>query len=146
MYKIIHMESCSNPENVIQIQIFIFRFFKVATLCLDDCFAHSWHSLNHLHLECFSNGLEGVPTCWVLVSCYSFTLLSNSSQTISIRLRSGDWRPGHLKQHSSSWSNCPYTAWRCVGSLSCWKTNDSFTKHRPDGWRITAECCGSYSG
>ena len=25
------------------------RFFKVATLFLDDSFAHSWHSLNHLH-------------------------------------------------------------------------------------------------
>uniref|UniRef100_A0A8C8IVX4 selenide, water dikinase n=2 Tax=Oncorhynchus tshawytscha TaxID=74940 RepID=A0A8C8IVX4_ONCTS len=25
------------------------RFFKVATLCLDDSFAHSWHSLNQLH-------------------------------------------------------------------------------------------------
>ena len=29
-----------------------FRFFKVATLCLDDSFTHSWHSLNQLHLEC----------------------------------------------------------------------------------------------
>ena len=28
-----------------------FRFFKVATLCLDDSFAHSWHSLNQLHEE-----------------------------------------------------------------------------------------------
>ena len=38
------------------------RFFNVATLCLDDTFAHCWHSLNQLHLECFSNSLEGVPT------------------------------------------------------------------------------------
>ena len=38
------------------------RFFKVPTLCLDDSFAHSWHSLNLLHLECFSNSLDGVPT------------------------------------------------------------------------------------
>ena len=33
-----------------------------ATLCLDYNFAHSWHSLNQLHEECFSNNLEGVPT------------------------------------------------------------------------------------
>ena len=39
-----------------------FRFFKVPTLCLDDSFTHSWHSLNQLHMECFSNSLEGVPT------------------------------------------------------------------------------------
>ena len=25
------------------------RFFKEATLCLDDSFAHSWHTLNQLH-------------------------------------------------------------------------------------------------
>ena len=39
-----------------------FRFFKVATLCLDDSFAHFWHSLNQLHEECFSNRLEGFAT------------------------------------------------------------------------------------
>ena len=38
------------------------RFFKVATLCLNGSFAHTWHSLNQLHLECFSNIIEGVPT------------------------------------------------------------------------------------
>ena len=38
------------------------RFFKVVTLCLGDSFAHSWHSLNQLYLECFSNNLERVPT------------------------------------------------------------------------------------
>ena len=43
-----------------QIKIY-FIFFKVATLCLDDSFAHSWHSLNQLHEECFSGSL-GVPT------------------------------------------------------------------------------------
>ena len=38
------------------------RFFKVATLFLDDSFAHFWNSLNELPLECFSNTFEGVPT------------------------------------------------------------------------------------
>ena len=37
--------------------ILYLSFFKVATLCLDESFAHSW-----LHLECFSRSLEGVPT------------------------------------------------------------------------------------
>jgi hypothetical protein len=44
-----------------QIKIY-FRFFEVATRYLNDSFAHSWHSLNQLHLEWFSNRLEGVPT------------------------------------------------------------------------------------
>ena len=39
--------------------ILYFTVFKVATLCLDDSFSHSWHSLTQLHLECFSNSLEG---------------------------------------------------------------------------------------
>jgi hypothetical protein len=34
------MESCSNQKSVKQIFLH-FRFFKVATLCLDDCFANS---------------------------------------------------------------------------------------------------------
>ena len=65
-----------------------FRFFKVANLCLDS-FTHSWHSLNQLHLECFSNGLEGVPThpCW-LHFVHSVVQLF---LRISIGLRLGDW-------------------------------------------------------
>ena len=35
--------------------------------------------------------------------------------------------------HSPSWPNSPYTAWRCVLSLSSLKTNDSPTKRKPDG-------------
>ena len=46
------MQSCSK-----QIKI-DFRFFKVATLCLDDSFAHSWHSLTwnafHMNKHAFS--------------------------------------------------------------------------------------------
>jgi hypothetical protein len=30
------------------------KFFKVATLCLDDSCAHSWHSLHQLHKQSFS--------------------------------------------------------------------------------------------
>jgi hypothetical protein len=37
------METCSNQKSVKQIQI-SFRFFKVATLCLDVSFAPSLHS------------------------------------------------------------------------------------------------------
>ena len=53
------------------------RFFKGATLCLDNSFVHSWHSLNQLQLECFSKSLEGVPTYAEHLSCFSITLLSN---------------------------------------------------------------------
>jgi hypothetical protein len=35
--------------------------------------------------------------------------------------------------HLSPWSNSPYKAWRCDGSLSCWKTNDSTTRREPNG-------------
>ena len=56
------MESSSNQKSVKEINILYLRFFKVTTLCLDDSFAHSWHSQKQLHLECFDNSLEGVPT------------------------------------------------------------------------------------
>ena len=47
-YEITHMDSCSNQKSVIQIKIYL-RFFRVASLCLDDSFAQSWHSLSQLH-------------------------------------------------------------------------------------------------
>jgi hypothetical protein len=56
------MELCRNQKSVKQIKIY-FRFFKVATVCLDDSFAHSWHSLNQLHEVVTWNAfqLTGVP-------------------------------------------------------------------------------------
>ena len=56
------MESRSNQRSVKSKYILDFRFFKVATLCHDNSFAHSWHSLNQFHEECCSNSLEKVPT------------------------------------------------------------------------------------
>ena len=53
------MESCSIQKSVKT----YFRFFKVATLCLDDNFAHSLHPLNQLHDVVTWNAfqLAGVP-------------------------------------------------------------------------------------
>ena len=57
------MESCSKLFFLNKSKYILhLRFLKVATLFLDDSNAHSCHSLNQLHLECFSNSLEGVPT------------------------------------------------------------------------------------
>ena len=58
------MESCSNQKSVKQSKYILYlRIFKVATLCLDDSFAHSWHSLNELHEVVTWNAfqLSGVP-------------------------------------------------------------------------------------
>ena len=41
---------------------------------------------------------------------------------------------------SPSWSNSTHTAWWCVGSLSCWKTNDSPT-NRKLLWTVDDEMC-----
>ena len=53
------MESCSNQESVKQIKI----YFIFYILCLDDSFAHSWHSLNQRHEVVTWNAfqLTGVP-------------------------------------------------------------------------------------
>ena len=60
------MESCSNQKSVKHIirYILYLRFFKVATLFLDDSFALSWHSLNQLHEVVTWNAfqLTGVPS------------------------------------------------------------------------------------
>ena len=41
------MESCSNQKSVKL--YFIFEVLQIATLCIDDSFAQTWHSLNQLH-------------------------------------------------------------------------------------------------
>ena len=55
------MESCCNQKHVKQIKIYL--RFKVATLCLDDSVAHSWHSPKQLHEVVTWNAfqLTGVP-------------------------------------------------------------------------------------
>ena len=59
------------------------------------------------------------------------------------------WRQGHLMQHSITLllgQMALTQSGGVFGSVSCLKKNDSPTKHKPDGWRIGAECCGSHAG
>ena len=85
------MESCSNQKSVKQIKI-DFRFFIVATLCLDDSFAQSWHSLNQLHLECtwnaFPTVLKVLPhmlsTCWLLFIHSAVQLIPNHLNWVEV--------------------------------------------------------------
>ncbi|CAJ0959037.1 unnamed protein product [Ranitomeya imitator] len=59
----------------------ILRFFKVATFCFDNCFAHSWHSLDELDEVVTRNGLptilkefpEMLSTCWPFRSAVQLT-------------------------------------------------------------------------
>ena len=129
-----------------QIRIYL-RFFKVATLCLDDSFAHvlstsfTWNAFPTVLKE-FPHMLS---TCWLLFLHSAIKLIPNHLNWVEIGWL---WRPGPCStdaalHHTHSWSNSPYTAWRCVGSLSCWKTNDSPAKRKPDGmayrcrmWRL----------
>ena len=112
-----------------------FRLFYVATLCLDDSFAHSWHSLNQLHEELFSKSLEGVPTCAEHLLAAFPSLCSPTHPKppgmvwgqVIVEARSSD-----AALHHSPWSNRPYTAWRCVLG-HCPVKKDSPTKRKPDG-------------
>ena len=92
--------------------IWYFIFFNVATLCLDNSFAHSWRSLNQLHLERFFNSLEGVPTCAehllaAFPSLYGPTHPKPSQLgwgQVIMEARSSD----AALHHSPSWSNSPF--------------------------------------
>ena len=73
-----------------------------------------------------------LSTCWLLYLRSAVWLIRNHLNLVEVRgmeARSSD----AALHHSPSWSNSPYTAWKCVGPLSCWKTNDSPTKRKPDG-------------
>ena len=148
------MESCSKQKSAKQMQIY-FRFFKVATLCLDDSFAHSWHSLNQLHMECFTNSLEEVVT-YAEHLLTAFPSLCGPTHPkpsqlgwgrVIMEARSSD----AVLHHSPSWSNSPYTAWRCVLG-HCPVEKHMIVPLRANqranqmGWHITAECCGSHAG
>ena len=130
------MESWSNQKYVKQIKIyFIFEILQSCHLCLDESFAHSWHSLNQLHEEL---SWRSSHISWALVGCFSFTLQSNSTQTISIGLRLGDCggqgSSDAALHHSPSWSNSPYTTWSCVLGHCPVETQMIVpTKRKPDG-------------
>jgi hypothetical protein len=88
------MESCSNQKSVKQNQDIV-EILQIATLCLDDNFAHSWHSLNQLQLEYFSNSLEGVST-----NAEHLLVAFSSLGHLNLVEVGGLWRPGLLMQHS----------------------------------------------
>ncbi|CAJ0931543.1 unnamed protein product [Ranitomeya imitator] len=46
------------------------RFFKVATFCFDDCFAHSWHSLDELQEVVTGNGFHFTDEVLAGRSCH----------------------------------------------------------------------------
>ena len=130
--------------------IIYLRFFKVATRCLDVSFVPFWRSLNQLHLECFSNSLEGVPT-YVENLFAAFPSLCGPTHPkpsqlgwgrVIVEARSSDaalitiflgqialTQPGGVLGH------CPVEK-QMIVPLS---TNQM-------GWRIAAECCGSHAG
>ena len=78
---------------------------------------HTWHSLNQLHLECFSNSLEGVPT-YAEHLLAAFPSLCGPTHHKPSHLGWGwvivEARSSDAGLHHSPWSNSPYTAWRCV--------------------------------
>ena len=98
----------------------------------------------------FQQSNRSTHICGSLDCCFSFTLWSNSSQTISIAFRSGDcggqviWDAA--LHNSLSWSNSPYTAWRCVfGYCPVEKQMIVPLSANQMGWHIAAECCGSHA-
>ena len=95
------------------------RFFKVSTICLDS-FAHSWHSLNQLHLEWFPNSLERVPT-YAEHLLAAYPSLCGPTHPKPSQLGWGwvivEARSSDAALHHSPWSKSPYTAWRW---WSCW--------------------------
>ena len=74
-----------------------------------------------------------LSTCWLLFLHSTVQLIPNHLNLVEARSSDA------ALHHSPSWSNSPYTAWRCVGSLSCCKTNDSPTMCKPNGMAAISE-------
>ena len=75
-----------------------------------------------LHLECFSNSVEGVPT-YAEHLLAAFPSLCGPTHLNPIEMIWGrvivEARSSDAALNHSPWSNSPYTAWMCVESLSC---------------------------
>ena len=133
------MESCSIQKSVTQIKVYyIFEVLQKATLCLDDSFAHFWYFLNQLHLELFSNSLEGVTT-YAKHLLAAFPSLCGPTHPKPSQFGWGwgivDARSSDTAlHHSLSWSNGPYRARRCVE----WPVRPIV--QRPMGLPIRAGC------
>ena len=87
------MESCSNQKGLNKFKYILdFSLFEVATLCLDDSFAHSWRSLNQLHEEwtwnAFPTVLKEFPhmlsTCWLLFLHSTVQLIPNYLKWVEV--------------------------------------------------------------
>ena len=66
--------------------ILYLRFFKVATLCLDDSFAHSWHSLNQLHEVFTWNAFKLINSCALLICGNYNGILSDGPKNTSVSI------------------------------------------------------------
>ena len=122
------------------------RFFKVATLGFDNSFAHSWHSLNQLHVECFSNSLEGFPKYAAHLLAAFPSLCSPTHPTPS---QLGLWRPGHLMQQSITLllgQIAPTQPGGVLGHCPVEKQMIVPLSANQTGWCINAEGCGSHAG
>ena len=144
------MESNSNQKSVQQIQIF-FEILQSShplpwwQLCTLLAFSTSFIG------ECFSISLKGVPTHaeHLLAAFPSLCGPTHPKPSqlgwdwVIVEARSSD----AALHHSPSWSNSPYTAWRCV--LSHYPVGKQMIVPLSPNqmeWRITAECCGSHAG
>lgn len=151
------MELCSKQKSVKLKFVLYFRFLKVATVYLDDSSAHSSHSHTtssmRLSPGCFSTVLKEslYIVCWALIGCFSFTLRyithPKPSQLGLVQVIV-EARPSDAElQHSPSWSNSLYRAWRCVfGCCPVEKQMMVPLSTNQMGWHVSAECCGSHVG
>ena len=84
-------------------------------------------------------------TCWLLFLHSAVQLIPNHLNWVEVR---GLWRPSNAAlHHSPSWSNSPYTVWRCVlGHCPVEKQMIVPLSANQMGWHIASKCCGSHAG
>ena len=122
-----------------------FRFFKVATLCLDD----SFHTLGILSTSFMRNAYPTVlkefphmlSTCWLLFLHSAVQLIPKLGDWAIVEARSFD-----VPLHHSPWSNSPYTAWCVLDHCPVEKQMIVPLSTNQMGWHTAAECCGSHAG
>ena len=127
------------------------RFIKIPILSQDDSLSHSWHSLNQLHLEWFSNSFEGVHT-YAEHLLAAFPSLCGPTHPkpsqlgrrwVIVEARSSDTALHHSPGYNSPYCTQPGGV---LGHCPVEKQIIVPLSANLMGWSIAAECCGSHAG
>ncbi|CAJ0960556.1 unnamed protein product, partial [Ranitomeya imitator] len=107
-----------SPSQTVLHVILVLVYFKEATFCFDDCFAHSWHSLDELQEVVTGKGLPTILKEFpeMLSTCWPFCLHSEVQLTPNHQ----DAATNHAGPPLTSCRGLPHSSYHNTSTNSLW--------------------------